>query len=132
MNKESHPHCSYPIVTRRMFLLLIDVIMIPQNAHARCCRIDQKLTSVFTCTCNTEKYQIVSGHVTFLIILNLNWYFVPQNPEEGGSGPKKLSFRSISARLRGEDTSYQAQLAVSEKELEEAETTVLKAQKEFE
>ena len=55
-----------------------------------------------------------------------------QNPEEGGSGTKKISFRSISARLRGEDTSYEGQLATSEKELHEAEKSVEKSQKEFE
>lgn len=64
---------------------------------------------------------------TYVIV---RWF--TKDPEKGGSGPKKLSFRSISARIRGEDMSYEAQLAAAEKDLSEAETAVLKAQREFE
>ena len=60
------------------------------------------------------------------------WSLFFQNPEEGGGSGKKFSFKSISARIRGEDTSYEAQLATAERELKEAEDNLNRTQKEFE
>ena len=61
-------------------------------------------------------------------------YQFSQRPEEGGGsgGGSRFSFRHISARLRGEDTSYEGQLAITERELREAEDNIEKSQKEFE
>lgn len=53
---------------------------------------------------------------------------------EGGEtgGARRFSFRNISARLRGGDTSLEGQLATAEKELQDAEDAVERTQKEFE
>ncbi|XP_019849679.1 PREDICTED: sorting nexin-4-like [Amphimedon queenslandica] len=53
------------------------------------------------------------------------------NPEEGGTGGKKFSFKSLSARLRGEDISYEGQKATAERELTDAEEALTDIQKEF-
>lgn len=76
--------------------------------------------------------QSVSNSVVSSCGMLLYLFFFSKDPEKGGTGPKKLSFRSISARIRGEDMSYESQLAAAEKELSDAETAVHRAQKEFE
>lgn len=59
-----------------------------------------------------------------------------QRPAEGGGGGggggRKFSFRHLSARLRGEDTSFEAQLDLAVRELREAEDYLEKLQQEFE
>ena len=58
--------------------------------------------------------------------------FTIQAPDDGNNGGKKLSFKNISALIRGEDTRYEVQLANADKELSDAEETVDQSQKEFE
>ncbi len=64
------------------------------------------------------------------VCTNISFFF--QNPGENGSGVKMFSFKGLSARLKGEDTSYESQIALAEKDLQEAETNVQKVQKTFE
>lgn len=68
----------------------------------------------------------------FELDMKCSMLFFLQNPETGGTGGKRFTFKNLSARLRGEDTSYEAQLATAEKELKEAEESLSNIQKEFE
>jgi sorting nexin-4 len=57
---------------------------------------------------------------------------INSNPEtSGGQKGKRFTFKNISARLRGEDTSYEGQLAISEKELQDSEVQLCDHQKKF-
>ena len=55
-----------------------------------------------------------------------------QNPETGGRGGSKFSFKVLSTKLRGGDTSYFARMAQATRELQESENNTKQAQQDLE
>lgn len=55
-----------------------------------------------------------------------------QNPDTGGSGGSRFSFKVLSTRLKGGDTSYFGRISQATRELQEAEDNVKQAQNDLE
>ncbi len=55
-----------------------------------------------------------------------------QNPETGGSGGSRFTFKVLTTKLRGGDTSYFGRMSTATRELQEAEDNAKQAQKDLE
>ncbi len=55
-----------------------------------------------------------------------------QNPETGGSGGSRFSFKVLTTKLKGGDTSYFGRMSAATRDLQEAEDSAKQAQKDLE